>query len=174
MQETQLNKLSVRLKVQRFESSGYSALSMLSPPSSSPRSSGIHSPTQMRIAAKTVAPVPPPKPAAPHSFKENSAPIRTAAPQPPPPAAPSAAAPLPAAVVIAPQPAAAPLQPHHPLLPPPVQMRQPSGKSLLTEQELSFNRRSLADFTNYNTAPRGWTQSGKEIYRPVTFNLALS
>lgn len=48
------------------------------------------------------------------------------------------------------------------------------GKSLINTNDVdtSLNRRSLADYTNYNTAPRGWTSAAKEIYRPVTFKMA--
>jgi len=58
--------------------------------------------------------------------------------------------------------------------PPAVVLRQPPilqspGKSSLFDMDMASKRRSLADFTNHNTAPRGWNQS-KEIYRPVTFN----
>ena len=49
-----------------------------------------------------------------------------------------------------------------------------TGKTLITNSDLDsqLNRRSLADYTNYNTAPRGWTSAAKEIYRPVTFKIA--
>jgi len=53
---------------------------------------------------------------------------------------------------------------------PDVQMRHKSSAKPFADGDSDFNRRSLADFTNYNTAPRGWA-AAKDIYRPVTFKM---
>lgn len=167
-EERQLAKLSVKLKVQRFESStplmaalGPAQPGVLSPPVLTGRNKplpGTSVPFPVKQAELPVA-----RPA-PHS-KENKLP---AEPSPAPTPAPAAMpAPKPTANSVS-------TEPVH--LPPLVDLltdvpiRQSGTCKLISlESESAFNRRSLADFTNYNTAPRGWTAAGKDNFRPVSF-----
>ncbi|XP_057365531.1 uncharacterized protein LOC130686425 [Daphnia carinata] len=196
-QEAQLAKLSVRLKVQRFESAGPPPLNYIGQvsvsQSGSPRQSGIQTPSHVVLTGRNKAPPATIMPAKENDVrsvcnsKENAIPLQSkplgiprtmemnhqneSTPSIPKPA--MAASHNQAPTII---------QQHQPTLQmlepfPAVQLRQPStGKTLINttdgESSLSLNRRSLADYTNYNTAPRGWTSAAKEIYRPVTFKMA--
>uniref|UniRef100_A0A0P4YVP3 Uncharacterized protein n=1 Tax=Daphnia magna TaxID=35525 RepID=A0A0P4YVP3_9CRUS len=196
-QEAQLAKLSVRLKVQRFESAGPTPVNYIGQvsvsQSGSPRQSGIQTPSHVVLTGRNKANPATIMPAKENDVrsvcnsKENAAPLQSK-----PLGIPRMmemnhqnesipSIPKPAMAVSHNQPPAI-IQQHQPTLQmlesfPAVQLRQPStGKTLINtddgESSLSLNRRSLADYTNYNTAPRGWTSAAKEIYRPVTFKMA--
>jgi len=221
-QEAQLAKLSVRLKVQRFESSGPPPINYIGQvsvsQSGSPRQSGMQTPTHVALTGRNkptqVLSAPPVTPVAKPSevrlvsnTKENSAPVPLPAKSmvmprmmeqtyqnestPLLPKTTVAASHIQSPIVIQQQPASQVLDPFSG-----VQLRQPAiskfqielkwrrwmlhvlhsfiGKTLINSNDLdsSLNRRSLADYTNYNTAPRGWTSAAQEIYRPVTFKMA--
>lgn len=184
-EERQLAKLSVKLKVQRFET----AIPMMTP-----AQPGVLSPPVLTGRNKplpgTSVPFPVKQPEVPVArpaahFKENKLP---AEPVP---------APAPAAAVPAPKPtssvnSAAKEQVH---LPPLVDLitdipilRSGTctllvlrfkqwhvtvffaqlGKLRSLDSDSAMNRRSFADYANYNKAPRGWT-APKDNFRPVSF-----
>ena len=173
-------RLSVRGRVQRFESvkqQNHHGLVSMSLPTSL-RNSGANTPA--RVKAATFLP-PPTKPAAVNVsndkfLKENTAP-KVAIVDKAIPALPAVKQPIQAEVHLSPAPPVVQLRQSASTgavhLPPIVQPAapQPCCPMLTIETVDSImKRRSLADFTNHNTAPRGWTASVKEIYRPITFN----
>lgn len=199
VQEAQLAKLSVRRKVQRFEASGPLPINYVGHVSvsqgGSPRLSGFSSPTHPVLTGRNMPQHAPfmvqSKPVdvawSQPNTKENAAPAPLPVSSPMIPRMMESSHPLPKPPPAIQQFAPLGLEPL-----PAIQLREPSSNSvefflsngyynmliiffstgkLNNNIDTDLNRRSLADYTNYNTAPRGWTSAAKEIYRPVTFKM---
>jgi len=179
--EAELARLSVRSKIQRFEAANKTLTGTVALPTpvSSVRSSLASSPkvarkfqfdTQQQPQVKDRVPEINVKPAAVKIAKENAAPLPSEAPAS---AAVNEAEHIIQKIQVKSQTESiaqtsiiqeAPLQVDRQT----AQIGTPLGKTAsMTEMEMK--RRSLADFTNHNTAPRGWLPAAMEIYRPVTF-----